>query len=76
MGKIKFFGVALGLLGNIMIGRALNQLIQTDSCGGVAMPACPYAIPADRVVPVLIIVAAAVGRELADPGRAQEPTSR
>ncbi len=38
MGKIKFFGVALGLLGNIMIGLALNQLIQTDSCGGVAMP--------------------------------------
>lgn len=35
-----------------------------------------YAIPADRVVPILIIVAAALGRELADPAPAQDPASR
>ena len=41
MGKLKPFGLLLGLAGNVAIGFALFHLMRTGSCGGYGMPACP-----------------------------------
>lgn len=40
MAHHKPFGIALGLLGNLAVALALNEMIGTGSCGG-DLPACP-----------------------------------
>jgi hypothetical protein len=55
MGQFKPFGVALGLLGNVMIALSIAKLIETGSCGGEFAPACP-----DALTPYFIMLPAGI----------------
>src|SRR4029079_10496385 len=54
--KIKPFGLALGVLGCIMIALSLHKLILNGSCGGPQYAACPTELtPYFIMLPVGII---------------------
>jgi hypothetical protein len=56
-GRLKLWGVLIGLAGNVLVALALYHLLQTGSCGGAGTPPCPDEIvPWIAALPVGILV--------------------